>query len=112
MLPADLSPAFFAPGTVYMATGHGGYVGLVRVEDGQLDIGGGIFDAAFVKSAGGLDQRRPEAILREVGWPMPRRFRGSVFEGHACTDAWHAWRQVGFPVGHRFFVVGDAAGLR
>ena len=60
-----------------MATGRGGYVGLVRVEDDRLDVAAA-FDAAFVKSAGGLGPAA-EAILGEVGWPVPpdsRKHRG------------------------------------
>src|SRR5262245_35379706 len=32
VVPESLAPGFFAPGTIYMATGRGGYVGLVRLE--------------------------------------------------------------------------------
>ena len=44
---------FYRPHTIHMATGRGGYVGLVRVEDDRLDVAAA-FDPAFVKAAGGL----------------------------------------------------------
>ena len=48
MIPAGLSRDSYASGTIYMATGRHGYVGLVRVEDGRLDIAAA-FDPGFVK---------------------------------------------------------------
>ena len=38
VVPADAVPDFYVPGTIFMATGRGGYVGLVRLEDGRLDV--------------------------------------------------------------------------
>jgi menaquinone-9 beta-reductase len=103
MLPAEDSPAFFASGTVYMATGRGGYVGLVRVEDGRLDVAAA-FDAAFVKSAGGLCAAA-EAILSEVGWPVPTDLAEQAWKGTPALT-----RTSARLAGYRFFVVGDAAG--
>ena len=73
---AGAAPGVYDSRTIHMATGRGGYVGLVRVEEDRLDIAAA-FDADFVKSAGGLGLAA-EAILREVAgpypaiWPMPR----------------------------------------
>ncbi len=103
VLPAETVQSFFAPGTVYMATGHGGYVGLVRVEDNRLDVAAA-FDAAFVKSAGGLGPAA-EAILEEVGWPMPCGLAEAAWKGTPALT--RRPRQL---AGDRFFVVGDAAG--
>jgi 2-polyprenyl-6-methoxyphenol hydroxylase-like FAD-dependent oxidoreductase len=63
----DQGPAFFRPGTIYMAHGQGGYVGLVRLEDGRLNIAAA-FDASFLRGChnAGLAARR---VLAEVGWP-------------------------------------------
>src|SRR5262249_31513270 len=64
---ADAVPAFFTPHTIFMATARGGYVGLVRVEDGRLDVAAA-FDVTFVKGQGGPGPAA-EAVLAEVGWP-------------------------------------------
>ena len=53
VLPADLAPDFYSAGRLFMATGRGGYVGLVRLADDSLDVGAA-FDAEFVRSSGGL----------------------------------------------------------
>ena len=67
IVPAEVVPEFFESNTLYMATGRGGYVGLVRLEDNCLDIGAA-FDAAFVRRSGGLGAAAA-AILDETGWP-------------------------------------------
>jgi flavin-dependent dehydrogenase len=99
----DEAPAFYAPGRLYMALGPGGYVGLVRLEDGRLDLAAA-FAPAFTKSAGGI----PSAIERTL--------QDAHFEAIANLRAQH-WR--GTPLltrsltrvaGERIFVVGDAAG--
>src|SRR5262249_38086262 len=46
-------PPFYDRGTIFMACGKGGYVGLVRLESGCLDVAAA-FDPQFVKWAGGL----------------------------------------------------------
>src|SRR5205823_821006 len=48
-------PDFYRPGTIYMACGAGGYVGLVRLEDGRLDLAAAL-DAARVRASGGPGQ--------------------------------------------------------
>src|SRR5262249_54393555 len=79
VIPPDGVPPFFAPGTIYMATGRGGYVGLVRVEDGRLDVAAA-FDAAFVKSLGGLGSAA-EAIMGNAGWPIPQALAEQPWKG-------------------------------
>jgi menaquinone-9 beta-reductase len=103
VLPAELAPAFFEPGTIYMATGRGGYVGLVRVEDDRLDVAAA-FDPAFVKSAGGLGPAA-ETILGGVGWPVPTGLADVHWKGTPALTR----RPVALG-GHRLFAVGDAAG--
>jgi len=103
VLAASASPAFFAPGSIYMATGRSGYVGLVRVEDDRLDIAAA-FDPAFVKSSGGLGLAA-ESILREVGWPVPLTLQDTPWKGTPALT-----RRSSTLAGHRSFVVGDAAG--
>jgi len=53
VLPPEAAPAFYTAGRLYMATGRGGYVGLVRLADESLDVAAA-FDAEFVRSCGGL----------------------------------------------------------
>jgi menaquinone-9 beta-reductase len=103
LLKADAVPGFYSPGTIYMATGRSGYVGLVRVEDGRLDIAAA-FDASFVKSVGGLG-RAAVAILAEVGWPIPHGLADLAWKGTpALTRRSLRLAERGL------FVVGDAAG--
>jgi flavin-dependent dehydrogenase len=103
VVPAEVAPAHYGPGAVHMATARGGYVGLVRVEDGRLDVAAA-FDAAFVKAAGGPGLAA-EAVLREVGWPVPRGLAELPWRGTPALT-----RRPARLGGRRYFVVGDAAG--
>ncbi|HEV3440556.1 MAG TPA: NAD(P)/FAD-dependent oxidoreductase [Gemmata sp.] len=103
MIPAEFSCAFFVPGTIYMATGRHGYVGLVRVEDNRLDIAAA-FDPGFIKACGGLGPAA-EAILREVGWPVSPGLAELPWKGTPGLT-----RRPVHVAAHRLFAVGDAAG--
>lgn len=103
VLPASASDRFFTPGTIYMATGRNGYVGLVRVEDDRLDIAAA-FDPAFVKSSGGLGPAA-ETILQETDWPVPSGLATAAWKGTPALT-----RRPTRLAGHKYFVVGDAAG--
>ena len=93
----------YGAGVVHMAVGEAGYVGLVRLEDGTLDV------------ACALDPRRlgaghrPEDLVNEIlngaGWnPLP----GDPIEGWSGTPMLTRSRTV---LGdERLFAVGDAAG--
>ncbi len=97
------APAFYEPGRIFMACGREGYLGLVRLEDGRLDLAAAL-DPGWVRAHGGPGPAAAE-MLAEVGWP-------------AVPDmAEHGWR--GTPAltrrarrvaGERLFLVGDAAG--
>lgn len=102
-LPADGVPAFFAPGTIFMATGRGGYVGLVRLEDGRLDLAAA-FDPAFVKAAGGLGPAAA-AVLRTTRWPALPGLADAPWKGTPALT-----RTPAAVAGRRTFAVGDAAG--
>jgi flavin-dependent dehydrogenase len=102
-VPADCVPAFYANGTIFMATGCGGYVGLVRVEDGRLDVAAA-FDAHFVR-ASGSPGAAAEAVLRETGWPVPSNLAELNWKGTPALT--RRAKQLG---GERWFAVGDAAG--
>ncbi|MBX9581426.1 MAG: FAD-dependent monooxygenase [Gemmataceae bacterium] len=103
VVPADLAPDFFTPGTIFMATGRGGYVGLVRVEGGRLDVAAA-FDPDFVKAAGGLGPAA-EAILTRTGWPATPGLAELPWKGTPALT-----RHPTAVAGHRLFAVGDAAG--
>ncbi|QEG30595.1 2-octaprenyl-6-methoxyphenyl hydroxylase [Gemmata obscuriglobus] len=103
VVPANAAPSFFAPGTIFMATGSGGYVGLVRVEDGRLDVAAA-FDVSFVKSQGGLGPAA-EAVLGAVGWPVPPGLAELPWKGTPALTR-HPERLAG----ERWFAIGDAAG--
>src|SRR5262249_23645579 len=49
---ADQPPAFSRAGTIYMACAPGGYLGLVRREDGRLNVAAAL-DGALVQRSGG-----------------------------------------------------------
>ncbi len=106
----DTAPAFYCAGTIFMACGTGGYVGLVRLEDGRLDIAAAL-DAALVRRAGGPG-RAAATILDEAGLPAPdpRSFSPGLGPGEKWRGTpaltWRASR----PAGPRLFVLGDAAG--
>ncbi len=95
-------PAFFAPGTVYMACGQAGYVGLVRIERGGLNIAAA-FDAGFVKQMRGLGNAAA-AVLREAGFPAIDRLPVLGWHGTPLLT-----RRSARPGAERLFLLGDAA---
>ena len=97
------APAFYAPGTIYMACGEQGYVGLVRLEDGRLDIAAA-FDADGVRRAGGLGEVAA-AILDNAGFPAIKWLTELSWRGTPPLT-----RRASRLGGHRAFVLGDAAG--
>src|SRR5207248_10085392 len=63
---APEAPTFYQAGTIYMACGAAGYVGLVRLEDGRLDIAAAL-DRSAAQRAGGPAQLAAH-LLHDVGW--------------------------------------------
>ena len=115
------APAFYEPGRIYMAVGTGGYVGLVRLEDGRLDAAAA-FDPAFVRSCGGMGNAA-ERVVKEAGFPplgWSSDFSPSLMpdtDGLKPELQLNAWK--GTPAltrtpnaiaGPGWFAVGDAAG--
>ena len=99
----DADAPHFAPETIHMACGTGGYVGVVRLEDRRLNIAAA-FDPAFVKKAHG-PAAAAGAILAEAGFaPIPE----------LQTASWHGTpaltRRCNPPAANRVFVIGDASG--
>jgi flavin-dependent dehydrogenase len=97
------APSFFAPGTIYMACGSRGYMGLERLEDGRLDMAGA-FDADWVRAVGGPGEAGTQ-LLQEVGWPVPEHLAQRGWRGTAALT-----RQAVRLAAERVFAVGDAAG--
>lgn len=98
----DADPGYEA-GIIHMAVGEDGYVGMVRTEDGCLNVG-----AAVRASAVGRGRSPADAvagILRQASFPS---LNGEPVEGWRGTPnlSYHP-RELG---GERVFAVGDAAG--
>jgi len=93
----------YEPGRIYMACDSGGYVGLVRLEDGRLDIASAL-DPALVKRSGGLGPA-VEQIIAEAGFPPLRDLADADWRGTPLLT-----RRVVPPACHRAFAIGDAAG--
>jgi menaquinone-9 beta-reductase len=96
-------PEFFESGSIFMACGQGGYVGLVRLEDGRLNIAAA-FDAALVKHAGGLG-KAAAVILRSGGFPAISGLEALPWHGTPLLS-----RRVAPLAAERVFLLGDAAG--
>ena len=88
-------------GTIYLGAGRGGYVGLVRLEDGRLDVAAA-FDAAHVRATGSL-AAAADAVLREAG--MPTLPPDAAWKGTPPLT-----RRSQRIAGPGWFAVGDAAG--
>jgi flavin-dependent dehydrogenase len=97
------APEFYHPGTIFMAVGRGGYVGLVRLEDGRLDVAAA-FDPGFVRTCGGPGPAAA-AKLREAGFPAVPGLEELPWRGTPALT--RTARRV---AGERWFAVGDAAG--
>jgi len=99
----DEAPDFYEPGTIYMACGRHGYVGLVRVEENRLDVAAA-FDVQYVKDRGGLGPAALD-VLSQCGFPVIARLGDAPWKGTPALTR-HAARITG----HRLLVLGDAAG--
>ena len=97
------APDFYRPGVVYMTCGAGGYAGLVRLEDGRLDVAAA-FDAGAVRAAGGPGGAAAR-LLREAAWPAPDRLEELAWRGTPPLT-----RRPRRLAAERVFLVGDAAG--
>src|SRR5205085_586761 len=75
----DFAPGFYHAGTIFMAVGLGGYVGLVRIEDGRLDVAAA-FDADVVRAAGSPGAAAA-AVLREAGLPAIPSLEAAAWRG-------------------------------
>jgi len=97
------APNFISRGTVWMACSSSGYVGLVCLEDGRLDVAAA-FDRQAVVANGGPGPAAAK-ILAEVGYPEIDGLAVMPWRGTAALT----WRPSRLSC-DRVLVLGDAAG--
>lgn len=97
------SRSLFETGVVSMACHPSGYVGIVQLEDGRLDLAAA-FDVEFVKKAGGLGKAAHLAITQSGLTPPPDVASGP-WQG--TVKLTHRRNQL---FGDNYLVAGDAAG--
>ncbi len=97
------APHAYTPGSVFMACSAPGYVGLVRLEDGRLDVAAAL-DRAAVRRAGGPGALA-EAILDEAGLPPLAGLASLPWRGTPALTR-HPKRRAA----ERVLALGDAAG--
>jgi flavin-dependent dehydrogenase len=97
------APAFIEPGIIYMACSRSGYVGLVLLEDGRLNVAAA-FDFASIRAAGGPGPLAV-GILAEAGWPSIAGLVNANWQGTPALT-----RQANLLADRRVLVLGDAAG--
>lgn len=95
-------PTFYQPETIYMACGEGGYVGLVRLEDGRLNIAAA-FDLKAIKEIGHTG-RLATKILDEAGFPPVSNLAVMSWKGTPPLT-----QRARSLAAERLFILGDAA---
>jgi hypothetical protein len=86
-----------------MAVGRGGYVGLVRVEGGEINLACA-FDPPLLRSSGGASGAC-QKVLKEAGFAPPPGLDGAAWQLTAALS-----RRTRPLAGHRLLLLGDAAG--
>jgi flavin-dependent dehydrogenase len=100
------APDFYEPGSIHMAVGRGGYVGLVRLEDQRLNVAAAM-DSRHVRNCGGLAEAA-RRIVASAGFPeLDALSSDSANDWHGTPALTRATKPL---AAHRLFVVGDAAG--
>lgn len=97
------APDSYSPGTIYMACGVRGYVGLVRVEGNRLVVAAAL-DQKLVREKGGLS-KAVESVLHETSLPPLPDLHAARWRGTPLLT-----RRTTAYTAHRAFVLGDAAG--
>ncbi len=99
----DEAPRWCESGTIHMVCGSGGYVGLVQLEDGRLNVAAA-FDPAFVRSAKGPGPAAA-TLIAQAGLPQVNGLHEGPWQGTPrLTQSSVRLVQT------RLFVLGDAAG--
>jgi flavin-dependent dehydrogenase len=85
-----------------MGIGKRGYVGLVRIEDGRLNVAAAL-DVGLVQTMGGLPRAACQ-VLKECGFPVVAGLATARWQGTPPLT-----RRYQPPPSRRLFLVGDAA---
>jgi flavin-dependent dehydrogenase len=93
----------YEAGTIYMGFARKGYVGIVKLEDGRLNVAAALGSRAL--RAAGSASRLARTILREAGMKPVDNLCRSKWRGTPALS-----RRPGAVAFHRVFVLGDAAG--
>ena len=99
----DMEMDAYEAGTIFMACGTDGYVGLVRLEDGRLDIAAAL-DRRPVKQVGGIGALA-STIISEAGFPEVPGLAEEDWQGTPLLT-----RRAHRVASERAFLIGDAAG--
>ncbi len=99
----DRFPSFYEPGAIFMAVGRFGYVGLVRAEKKQLNIGAAL-DASFVRRSGSVAAACAKLLDASGVPPIP------AIDEAAWRGTTRLTRRPSAVAAERLFVIGDAAG--
>ena len=93
----------YTAGAIHMAIGERGYVGLVRREDGLLNLAAAFDRQALAHGQGAAGATQD--VLMQAGFPPPAALRQGRWQ---LTPALSRGAEV--VAGERFLVMGDAAG--
>jgi menaquinone-9 beta-reductase len=96
-------PGFFRDKTIFMAVGRNGYVGLVRLEDGRLNVAAA-FEKLFLRRSG-EPGTAAASVLAEAGFPAVPALGTAFWQGTVSLT-----RRTTRLAGERLFLLGDAAG--
>ncbi|QDU93817.1 NAD(P)/FAD-dependent oxidoreductase [Lignipirellula cremea] len=96
-------PGDYEQGVIYMACALPGYVGLVRLEDGTLDLAAA-FDRKALQASGSPGALAAQ-ILKVAGLPAPPALETAAWKGTTLLT-----RRRSKASGTRLFILGDAAG--
>ena len=97
------APAFYSRGTIFMAVGRAGYVGLVRLEDGSLNVAAALEPEFLGRHS--TPGAAAEGILAESGFPPIDALSSARWQGTAPLT-----RRTCPLAEDRLFLLGDAAG--
>ena len=103
VIPASADGSdLYKSGTIYMAVNAHGYAGVVKLENGDLDLAAA-FDTAFIRKCGS-PQAAAKNIITGAGLPFLETFEKGLWHGTAPFT-----RERHCLAAKRLFVVGDAA---
>lgn len=96
-------PDCYEPGTIYLAVGREGYVGLVRTGETELNVAAAV-DASFVKRVGGPAQAAVR-LMESARSPLVPALANADWNGTPTLT-----RTPSAVAGHRLLLLGDSTG--